>query len=174
MFLASPIAWRGTLEQYVGRLHRQYNSKHEVVVYDYADIQTPVLYKMYQKRLRGYFALGYTTKSTVDGNEDLIFNESNFAESFFDDIRQAKNRAVISAPRVRESSKQRLLDEAQGIEVKIYEQNYSFAIIDGCIVWYGEINLLSPNRFGDGLVIRIPSPELAAEFRTLLPEKTIQ
>jgi len=35
LFLAMPIAWKGTLAQYVGRLHRLYPAKREVVVYDY-------------------------------------------------------------------------------------------------------------------------------------------
>jgi superfamily II DNA or RNA helicase len=43
LFLAMPISWRGTLQQYVGRLHRLHDSKREVIVYDYVDGCVPVL-----------------------------------------------------------------------------------------------------------------------------------
>jgi len=59
LFLAMPISWRGTLQQYVGRLHRLHDSKREVVVYDYVDGCVPVFSAMYSKRVRGYEAVGY-------------------------------------------------------------------------------------------------------------------
>ena len=60
LFLAMPVAWRGTLAQYVGRLHRLHPAKHEVVVYDYVDDAVPMLRRMTQKRIRGYRNLGYS------------------------------------------------------------------------------------------------------------------
>jgi superfamily II DNA or RNA helicase len=59
LFLVMPISWRGTLAQYVGRLHREHDGKGEVIVYDYADIEVPVLAKMATKRQAGYRSLGY-------------------------------------------------------------------------------------------------------------------
>lgn len=59
LFLAMPISWKGTLQQYVGRLHRLHENKKEVLVYDYADLLVPMLARMYKKRLAGYSALGY-------------------------------------------------------------------------------------------------------------------
>ncbi len=59
LFLAMPISWKGTLQQYVGRLHRNLASKKEVKVYDYVDINVPQLKRMYEKRISGYKALGY-------------------------------------------------------------------------------------------------------------------
>ena len=56
-----PIAWRGTLAQYVGRLHRECDGKREVVVYDYVDSCVPVLMRMATRRQAGYRMLGYTT-----------------------------------------------------------------------------------------------------------------
>jgi superfamily II DNA or RNA helicase len=49
LFLTMPISWKGTLQQYVGRLHRNYESKQEVRVYDYVDEKVPVLKAMYEK-----------------------------------------------------------------------------------------------------------------------------
>jgi superfamily II DNA or RNA helicase len=59
MFLALPVAWRGTVAQYAGRLHRNYDNKSEVIIYDYVDDQVPVLAGMFMKRKKGYKAIGY-------------------------------------------------------------------------------------------------------------------
>jgi superfamily II DNA or RNA helicase/very-short-patch-repair endonuclease len=59
LFLALPISWRGTVAQYVGRLHRLHEGKREVRVYDYADLNVPMLSRMFDKRCRGYESLGY-------------------------------------------------------------------------------------------------------------------
>ncbi|MFC1736754.1 DEAD/DEAH box helicase family protein [Candidatus Hydrogenedentota bacterium] len=66
LFLTMPISWRGTLQQYVGRLHREHAGKSEVRVYDYVDQDVPMLRRMLAKRMRGYEALGYVS-------EDLLF-----------------------------------------------------------------------------------------------------
>ena len=60
LLLTMPVSWKGTLQQYVGRLHRLHENKTEVRVYYYADVQVPMLARMYKKRLAGYAALGYT------------------------------------------------------------------------------------------------------------------
>ena len=52
LFLTMPISWRGTLQQYVGRLHRLHLGKRIVRVYDYVDAQVPMLARMHDKRLR--------------------------------------------------------------------------------------------------------------------------
>ena len=59
LFLTLPISWKGTLAQYAGRLHRTHDMKKEVIIYDYADFEVPMLAKMYEKRLKGYKAIGY-------------------------------------------------------------------------------------------------------------------
>jgi superfamily II DNA or RNA helicase len=62
LVLAMPVAWRGTLVQYAGRLHREHHGKREVRVYDYVDSSVPVLARMFEKRLRGYRAIGYVRR----------------------------------------------------------------------------------------------------------------
>lgn len=62
LFLVAPISWRGTLAQYVGRLHREHEGKTEVRVYDYVDANVPVLARMAAKRRAGYKALGYISE----------------------------------------------------------------------------------------------------------------
>ncbi len=60
LFLATPISWRGTLQQYVGRLHRLHDGKQVVEVYDYVDARVPMLARMYERRIKGYRAMGYS------------------------------------------------------------------------------------------------------------------
>jgi superfamily II DNA or RNA helicase/very-short-patch-repair endonuclease len=60
LFVTLPVSWRGTIAQYVGRLHRLYDGKAEVHVYDYADVNVPMLARMFDRRCSGYEAVGYT------------------------------------------------------------------------------------------------------------------
>ncbi|HWZ42539.1 MAG TPA: DEAD/DEAH box helicase family protein [Candidatus Saccharimonadales bacterium] len=59
LFLTLPVSWHGTIAQYVGRLHRLCDGKREVRVYDYADLDVPMLARMFNRRCRGYEAVGY-------------------------------------------------------------------------------------------------------------------
>jgi superfamily II DNA or RNA helicase len=72
LFLAMPISWKGTLQQYVGRLHRLHDGKRIVQVYDYADIREPMLARMYERRLKGYAAIGYELVSASSGNDQQL------------------------------------------------------------------------------------------------------
>ena len=69
LFLTMPISWKGTLAQYVGRLHRQHARKTEVLVVDYVDDLVPILARMAAKRRSGYRALGYTIESSTSTTE---------------------------------------------------------------------------------------------------------
>jgi hypothetical protein len=60
LFLTLPVSWRGTIARYAGRLHRLDDGKREVRVYDYADLNVPMLGRMFDRRCRGYEAVGYT------------------------------------------------------------------------------------------------------------------
>jgi superfamily II DNA or RNA helicase/very-short-patch-repair endonuclease len=60
LFITLPVSWRGTIAQYVGRLHRLHTGKREVQVYDYADLDVPMLARMFERRCAGYEAVGYT------------------------------------------------------------------------------------------------------------------
>jgi superfamily II DNA or RNA helicase len=59
-----PVSWKGTLFQYAGRLHRLHPGKREVRVYDYAEVEEPMLRRMFEKRLRGYQCSASRTLST--------------------------------------------------------------------------------------------------------------
>lgn len=59
LVLAMPISWKGTLQQYAGRLHREHATKTDVRIYDYVDAGHPVLLRMWDRRQKGYKAMGY-------------------------------------------------------------------------------------------------------------------
>ncbi|MEO8302536.1 MAG: DEAD/DEAH box helicase family protein [Betaproteobacteria bacterium] len=84
LFLALPISWKGTLVQYTGRLHRLHPGKRDLRIFDYVDREVPMLLRMFEKRLKGYRAIGYArgeaplgyaepaTETTVEYDEDVL------------------------------------------------------------------------------------------------------
>lgn len=67
LVLAMPVSWKGTLQQYAGRLHREHASKADVRIIDFVDTGHPALLRMWEKRQRGYRAMGY--RVGVDASE---------------------------------------------------------------------------------------------------------
>ena len=74
---AEPISWRGALQQYVGRLHRVHHGKKVVRVCDYVDEQVPMLGRMYERRLKGYRAIGYKMESDDQNVVENVDTGSN-------------------------------------------------------------------------------------------------
>lgn len=100
LFLAMPVAWKGIVQQYAGRLHRLYENKSEVQIYDYVDVHVGVLERMYHKRLSGYASIGYAVKSDSRPFESInaIFNNNNFLSVFQNDVLSAQNEIIIVSP----------------------------------------------------------------------------
>ncbi len=101
LFVTMPVAWKGTVAQYAGRLHRIYENKREVTVYDYVDIHIPVLERMYHKRLGAYSSLGYsvqTSPSEPDRKIGTIFNQQSFLPVLSRDMEQATKGILIASP----------------------------------------------------------------------------
>ncbi|MBF1630908.1 MAG: DEAD/DEAH box helicase family protein, partial [Prevotella sp.] len=137
LFLALPISWKGLLTQYAGRLHREYEGKKDVRIYDYIDIHEPICDSMYRKRLKGYAAIGYKTINTAQPTlfdhindisssvvENQIFNGSTFYRPYTSDLTKAKRSIVISSPKLYRTEQNplvTLLKELahQGIEILI-------------------------------------------------------
>ena len=137
LFLALPISWKGLLTQYAGRLHREYEGKKDVRIYDYIDIHEPICDSMYRKRLKGYAAIGYKTINTAQPTlfdhindisssvvENQIFNGSTFYCPYTSDLTKAKRSIVISSPKLYRTEQNplvTLLKELahQGIEILI-------------------------------------------------------
>ena len=116
LFLAMPISWKGTLQQYAGRLHRLFEGKNEVLIYDYADIHIRMFEKMYSKRLSGYASIGYKAKGESFAAEsvDIIFDNSNFLPVYSNDIVNASREILIVSPFV---TKKRTFQMAQNLKV---------------------------------------------------------
>jgi superfamily II DNA or RNA helicase len=100
MFLAMPISWKGTLQQYAGRLHRLCENKREVRIYDYIDIHVPMLERMYHKRLTGYAAIGYKARaeSIPGGATDIIFDNTTFLPVYQNDLLNTVREILIVSP----------------------------------------------------------------------------
>lgn len=104
LFLTMPIAWRGTLAQYAGRLHRDFAGKCEVRIYDYVDVRVKVLERMYHKRLRGYAELGYQSKAGDSVEQpSVIFDHHNFYKPFATDLAGIEHEALIISPFMRKA-----------------------------------------------------------------------
>lgn len=137
LFLALPISWEGLLTQYAGRLHREYEGKKDVRIYDYIDIHEPICDSMYRKRLKGYAAIGYKTINTAQPTlfdhindisssiaENQIFNGLTFYRPYTSDLTKAKRSIVISSPKLYRTEQNPLVTllkefAQQGIEILI-------------------------------------------------------
>jgi len=117
LFLAMPISWKGTLQQYAGRLHRLFEKKKEVLMYDYVDVRVRMLEKMYNKRLAGYASIGYKAKGeNIAESTDIIFNKSNFLPVYSNDIINASREILIVSPFV---TRRRTLQMIQNLRTAI-------------------------------------------------------
>lgn len=105
LFLTMPIAWKGNVEQYAGRLHREYEGKSEVVIYDYVDIHIPLCDSMYRKRLKGYASAGYGKNAIMkvadNQPQELIYERNNYENAFRNDLANAKHSVLIAVPKVK-------------------------------------------------------------------------
>lgn len=100
LFLTMPIAWKGTLSQYAGRLHRLYEGKVEARIYDYIDNNTEMLAHMYNKRLKGYAGIGYQPSIRLENAEtaDVIYQTDNYTDVFISDLQDAARSITIASP----------------------------------------------------------------------------
>ena len=101
LLLAMPISWQGNVEQYAGRLNRDYEGKRDVVIYDYIDSHIPVLDRMYHKRLRAYKQIGFeicTSPGIEATDTNAIFDSDNYRSIYEQDLLHAEKEIVISSP----------------------------------------------------------------------------
>ncbi len=101
LFMAMPVSARNIVEQYAGRLNRDYEGKKEVIVYDYVDSHIPMFDNMYAKRLKAYKQIGYVVCTGIKGKKqtaNAIFDGDNYAEVFQRDLLEAEHNIIISSP----------------------------------------------------------------------------
>lgn len=139
LFLVLPISWKGNIAQYAGRLHRDYEGKSEVRIYDYVDIRVPLCDTMYRKRLKGYAAVGYGTVSTTDkskiSRQELIFDGNTYKATFLKDLHGIKQSIVITCQKIKYKYPPRLISLLgdlmhNGLEIAIHIKEKGYNEID--------------------------------------------
>ena len=101
LMLAAPVSFSGRLEQYIGRLNRDYTGKEEVIVYDYIDSHIRILDNMYAKRLRTYKRTGFqviTNNILTKQSVNSIYDSGNYMDIFERDIVEAGKKIIVSSP----------------------------------------------------------------------------
>ena len=103
LFMATPISFRGVVEQYAGRLNRDYAGKENVIIYDYVDNHIPMFDNMYMKRLKAYKQIGYELSSGLKADKQIvnaIYGGDNYRETFHKDLLDANKNIIISSPAI--------------------------------------------------------------------------
>ena len=127
LFMATPVSFRGVVEQYAGRLNRDYAGKENVIIYDYVDNHIPMFNNMYMKRLKAYKQIGYefgdglqTVKQTVNA----IYDGNNYSENYHKDLFDSNKNIIISSPVISGSKVYELINmlkekQMSGVQVTI-------------------------------------------------------
>ena len=119
LLLATPIAWEGNVEQYAGRLHRDYEGKADVVIYDYIDIHIRLFEVMYHKRLRTYRRMGYSLMSISNAQAPqakCIYSAEEYEIHLEHDILNAATSVIFSVPRITSTRLQWLLSLIRSVQ----------------------------------------------------------
>lgn len=144
LMLAAPVSYEGRLEQYVGRLNRDYDGKMDVRVYDYIDSHIKVFDDMYLKRLRTYKKIGYRIPNDIIlGKQDVnaIFDSGNYAEIFERDLIEAEKEIVISSPKLRKDKVERFIRivksrQEAGVNITVITEEPENTLYENTLVTY--------------------------------------
>lgn len=112
LFMATPVSGENVVEQYVGRLNRDYDGKENVIVYDYVDSHIPKFDKMYSARMKAYKKIGYELCVNMDGEKqkaNAIYDIENYAETYWKDLEEANSAVVVSGPRLNNQKVDRII-----------------------------------------------------------------
>jgi superfamily II DNA or RNA helicase len=114
--MVTPVSGESVVEQYVGRLNRDYEGKENVIVYDYVDSHIPKFDKMYAARLRAYKKIGYEMCVALDGEKqtaNAIFDMDNYADIYWRDVEEVTSEIIISSPRLNTEKVDRVIRTLQ-------------------------------------------------------------
>ena len=103
LFMATPVSFRGVVEQYAGRLNRDYAGKQNVMIYDYVDSHIPMFDNMYVKRLKAYKQIGYELVGVLQTDKQVvnaIYDGDNYSENYHKDLLDANKNIIISSPAI--------------------------------------------------------------------------
>ena len=128
MLLAMPISFEGNIEQYAGRLNRDYEGKKDVIIFDDIDQHIPVLERMYHRRLRTYKKIGFEVCAEVMDKQEVsnsIFDSTGYWEVFEKDILSAAKSIVVSSPFLSSRKVEWLVDQSdilqkRGVTITVF------------------------------------------------------
>ena len=193
LFIALPVAYPNIVQQYTGRLHRDYEGKTEVRVYDYIDIHVPVIANMYGKRLKCYAPIGYARQvigALEENPQNIVLGPDTFLHVLVGDIEAAQSSVVLSCESV-QYMKVALAKALQslgvrGVEcciiirkpssrdedfvragiklVQTVKRPIRAAIIDRSLLWFGSIDLAGSHHKEEDNVMRVLAPVIASEM----------
>lgn len=99
LIFASPIAWKGNVIQYVGRVSRTHEEKCDVLIVDYIDFKIPVFIRMFAKRVNAYKKIGFSVaQDQNEPKEKLLFSSSEYWEALEHDIVETAGPVIFSIP----------------------------------------------------------------------------
>ncbi len=179
LFLTMPFKWQGSLAQYVGRLHRNYQGKKEVKVFDYVDIKVPMFSNMFNQRLKAYKKLNYQLLENDLEQENKLYGQNNFNKKLLDDLQYAKKEIVLIVNDYQENIFKEIIRQCNCKviiystidfnldNVLIFQEHVDLAfnaiIIDNRIIWYGGINPFKTLNYNES-IMRISDYQIANEL----------
>lgn len=196
LILVSPIAWKGNVIQYAGRVSRAHEGKTEIHIFDYVDFRISVFVRMFGKRVNAYKKLGLPIcQYGGQPREQLIYSPSAYWEVLKKDLEQERGEIVFSVPyfvdhalrarlpfltslaasnskitmilRTRNSSRTIQLLQRTGISVQTTEEEIAnYITIGERVAWYGSIHLFGKIQDDDTL-LRLEDPTYVADFRNI-------
>lgn len=193
LLIALPVAYPNIVQQYTGRLHREYEGKKEVRVYDYIDIHVPLIAAMYGKRLRSYAPIGYARQEldALEGKaENIVYGPKDYLLTLVEDLQAARSGVVFSCETLRYMGT-RLSDAllalgGRGVSLDIVirtpsprdddfvatgatitlqdEHPVRAAVIDRSVLWFGSIDLAQTRHGDEDNVMRADAPLIASQM----------
>lgn len=127
LIMATSVSWKEIVEQYAGRLNRDYPGKKNVVIYDYVDSHIYKFDKMYGKRLKAYKQIGYqicTNLSAKKQEAGAIYDFESYLHVFERDLQEAEKDIIISSPQMNRKKVYRMISllkvrQEAGVKVTI-------------------------------------------------------
>ena len=127
LIMATPVSFKSVVEQYAGRLNRDYEGKENVIVYDYVDSHIPMFDNMYARRLKAYKQIGYDVCCGIRGEKqtaNAIFESETYYSVYMQDLLESHQNIVISSPVISGPKVHELIDvlkekQAAGISITI-------------------------------------------------------
>ena len=131
LFLTTPASGEPLVEQFLGRINRDYEFKESAIVYDYVDLHISFFNNMYKKRLRAYRKIGFDViKNVVNNKQEAhhIYNYNDYSEIFAQDIHEANKEIIVCSPQLDEKKIFEFIDlvknkQEKGVTVIVITRN---------------------------------------------------